>query len=880
MMYHFPEENYKDLFYFSSSAMMIIGTDAPDFTILDVNNAYLVSTNSTRESIVHKPVFAAFPANPSDQESENIERSIYSFNQALTTKLPHTTSNYRYDIPVRGTNEFQERYWTTINTPVLNANGEVTFLIHSPTDVTELNILMEREKRNIEALKNQRKQLYATFMQAPAGIGIFRGPNFLVDLINPQLCQIYGQTQESLLGKPIFDVLTEAKGRGFEERLDLVRSTGQPYKGNEVEVPLIRNGITEVAYIDFVYEPFREDDGFISGVIAVANEITDQVMAKRKLEEAEERNRMTVDAVGLGTFDLNLITDEMVTSETFRRIHDFEQPVSRAEYLTSLHKNDLHIREKGLEQAYKTGKLFYETRVVWKDGSIHWVRVEGKVYYEAGIPSRILGVVMDITERKQFRNEQQKLLALVKNSVDLMSILNLDGKHAYLNDAGRKLLGFENDQEVYDTHIRALYTPEDYQKLKKEVMPQVIKDGKWSGKMTIRHLKTGEQIEVFNNSIRINDPESGKAIAIGALIRDLRPENAAKEALEKHEKLLRGITTAAPTGLWQSDADGNIIYINQTWIDWTGIPFERQLGKGWLDGVVKEDRPIARSKFLSDFQVRTYYEAEFRIHHVDGTEHWCVASGKPQYNKDGVFEGYIGSGVDITEQKLLQQQKDSFIGIASHELKTPVTSIKAYTQVLEKMLLKKGEVKEAAMISKMDGQLNRLTSLIADLLDVTKINSGRLQFNHENFDFNPLVIDLVEDLQRTTQKHKLITQLNESVILYADEERIGQVITNLITNAIKYSPDAKEIIISTKITENQLMFCVQDFGIGISEQNAQKVFEQFYRVNGLMQYTFPGLGLGLYISSEIIKQEGGKIWVDSKEGEGSTFCFTLPISRS
>ena len=880
MINYISKDNYKDLFYCSSSAMLLIGTDAPDFTILDVNNAYLVITNSTRASIVNKPVFAAFPANPSDIDSENIERTIFSFNQVLTTKLPHTASNYRYDIPVRDTGGFLERYWTTVNTPVLDEKGEVMFILHSPTDVTELNLLMEREKRSVEALQNQRKQLYSTFMQAPAGIGIFIGPNFIADLINPQLCEIYGRTQDEMLGKPIFDVLSQAKGKGFEEKLDLVRTTGKPYKGIEVPVPLIRNGVSEVAYVDFVYEPYREDDGSISGVIVVANEVTDKVLTKRRLQEAEERNRMTVDAVGLGTFDLDLITSEMVTSETFSRIHGFDKPVSRSEYVAALHKNDLPIRAKALEQALKTGQLFYETRVIWKDGTIHWVRVEGKVYALGGTPSRMLGVVLDITEQKRSRNEQQKLLALVTNSVDLMSILNLDGRHAYINDAGRKLIGFETDQEVFNTHISDLYTAEAYAKLKQEIRPEVISNGKWSGKMTIKHLKTGELIDVFNNSIRIDDPESGKAIGIGAVIRDLRPENAAKEALEKSEKLLRGITSAAPTGLWQSDAEGNIIYINQTWIDWTGIPYEKQMGNGWMMGIVEEDRDIVELKFLSDFDVRTYHEVEFRINHTDGTQHWCVATGKPQYSSSGEFEGYIGAGVDITEQKLLQQQKDNFIGIASHELKTPVTSIKAYTQVLEKMLIKKGELKEAAMISKMDGQLNRLTSLIGDLLDVTKINSGRLQFNHKNFEFNPLVTDLVEDLQRTTQKHVLITNLGEPVTLNGDEERIGQVIINLITNAIKYSPEAKEIIISSKVEADQLTFCVQDFGIGIAEGHAQKVFEQFYRVSGLMQYTFPGLGLGLYISAEIIKQEGGKIWVNSKEGEGSTFCFTLPILKA
>jgi PAS domain S-box-containing protein len=878
MIDQFSQGNYKELFTYSTTAQLVIDTDAPLFTILDVNDAYLKATNTTRETIINQPVFAAFPANPSDTESENIERSIYSFNQAIENRIPHTTSNYRYDIPIGKTGKFEERYWTTTNTPILDENGAVKFLLHTPENVTELIKLRAREHVNVEALKTQRKQLYSTFMQAPVGIGIFMGPDYVVDLINPQLCEIYGQTQEAMIGKPVFEVLKEAKGLGFEEQLDEVRLTGRPYKGIEVAVPLVRNGVKEIAYIDFVYQPFLEDDGTISGVIATANEITDRKVAKQQLEEAEERNRLAVDAVGLGTYDLNLETDHFITSQTFARIHGFDAPVSRAEYVRTIHKSDLPIRVKAHETALKTGMLSYEARVLWKDGSLHWIKVEGKVYFKAGVAVRILGVVLDFTDQKESRGEQQKLLALVTNSVDLMSILDLNGTHSYMNEAGRKLLGVETDTDVSNTHISAFHSAVEYDRMKKEVLPAIMKAGKWSGKTSIKNIKTGESFEVYNNSVRIDDPESGDLIAIGAVIRDLRPEQAAKEALEKSEKLLRSITTAAPTGLWQSDKEGNIIYVNQTWINWTGLTFQEQMGKGWLNCVMEGDRLLAQRRFVNELQHKGYYEVEFRIYHTDGAEHWCVATGKPQFNKDGDFEGYIGACVDITDQKLLQQQKDNFIGIASHELKTPVTSMKAYTQVLEKMLRKKGEVKEAVMINKMDSQLNRLTSLIGDLLDVTKINSGRLQFNNRNFDFNALVIDLVEDLQRTTQNHILDLKLADSKSVFGDQERIGQVITNFITNAIKYSPEGKMIIISSKLDENELTFCVKDFGIGIAENNLVKVFEQFYRVTGSMQYTFPGLGLGLYISAEIVKQAGGKIWAESQIGIGSTFCFSLPLS--
>ena len=140
-----------------------------------------------------------------------------------------------------------------------------------------------------------------------------------------------------------------------------------------------------------------------------------------------------------------------------------------------------------------------------------------------------------------------------------------------------------------------------------------------------------------------------------------------------------------------------------------------------------------------------------------------------------------------------------------------------------------------------------------------------------------MVKELVEELQRTSERHTLVKHFNETGLVCGDRERISQVITNLITNAIKYSPSSDKIIIYTALENGEVTLCVQDYGIGIPQAKQEKVFEQFYRVSGDMQHTFPGLGLGLYISSEIIKREGGRIWVNSNEGQGSTFCFALPL---
>ncbi len=872
-----PGDDYKDIFYNSPATMLIIDVDAPVYTMLDVNNAYLSATNTIREDLIGKSVFSVFPGNPTDNVSKNIERTIFSFEQAIKNKASHVMSNYRYDIPIPGTTEFEERYWTTSNTPVLDKTGEVIYFIHSPLNVTELYKLTEREKAGVEALRNQKQVLYNTFMQAPVGIAIFKGPEYIVDLINPPMCEIYGKKMEEMQGKNIFDVLSHASGMGFEALLDNVRLTGESYTGSALPAPIMRNGHLETVYLNFVYEPYRENDGRISGVIAVATEVTSQVNSKRQVEEAEERARLAVDAVGLGTYDLNLLTGEMFTTKQFANIFGFDEPVPRRQYVAVFDPDDLERREKAHQEALLSGELMYEARVIWKDKSVHWVRVEGKVTYNDKKPVRILGTLLDITEQRLAKEEQRKLITLVDNSVDLMSILNLQGINSYINAAGKKMLGFESDEEVQQIPISDLHLPEDIDFVENEVLPTVMSQGRWSGSMRVRHLHTGEVFPVFNNCIRIDDPVSGEPIAVGAVMRDLRPELAAKQALADSEQLLRNITTASPTALWMSSEDGLIIYHNQTWLDWTGRSAEDNSGNGWLLSIHSDDRLRVEEKFLSDLRARHFYEVEFRLNHSDGSVHWCVANGKPQYRSDGTFSGYIGACIDITEQKHLQQQKDDFIGIASHELKTPVTSIKAYTQVLEKMLHKKGESKEAAMISRMDGQINRLTSLIGDLLDVTKINSGKLQFNDLDFNFNPMVSELIEDLQRTTDKHTLIEEYDQDAIVFGDKERIGQVISNLITNAIKYSPNSGEIVIRTSIKDKELTLCVQDFGIGIASDKLDRVFEQFYRVSGDMQHTFPGLGLGLYISSEIIKREGGRIWVNSSEGKGSTFCFSLPV---
>ncbi|MEO6508446.1 MAG: GAF domain-containing sensor histidine kinase [Patescibacteria group bacterium] len=222
------------------------------------------------------------------------------------------------------------------------------------------------------------------------------------------------------------------------------------------------------------------------------------------------------------------------------------------------------------------------------------------------------------------------------------------------------------------------------------------------------------------------------------------------------------------------------------------------------------------------------------------------------------------------------EYKDEFINIASHELKTPLTSLKLYTQRLQRKFIKNEQLENVEDIDKVVKQLARLDILVTDLLDLTRIQGDKLSLNKTKFDLNLLVEEIIESLQQTTH-HKILYQSTLKKYIRADRERIGQVITNLVSNAVKYSPKADKVVIKLVENNNNAQINIQDFGIGILPKNITKLFERFYRVTGSKESKYSGLGLGLYISSEIINSHHGRIWVDSVYGQGSTFNITLPL---
>lgn len=240
------------------------------------------------------------------------------------------------------------------------------------------------------------------------------------------------------------------------------------------------------------------------------------------------------------------------------------------------------------------------------------------------------------------------------------------------------------------------------------------------------------------------------------------------------------------------------------------------------------------------------------------------------------FDFILLSIEDITQRKLTEQQKDDFVGYVTHELKTPITSLSAFLQLLQGYHTKTGDKKSQYLLAKASGQLDRLNELLSSFTHVYRAQTGMLELHKEPSDLYEVIRDTVEMFQYTTSTHNITIDGVITRPISIDKERIRQVLINLLINAIKYSPNADTIIVKFHEETDKVIISVQDFGPGIPKAIQNHIFERFFRVKGNNAYNVKGLGLGLYISLEIVKAHKGKLWVESEEGKGATFSFSLP----
>jgi two-component system sensor histidine kinase VicK len=338
----------------------------------------------------------------------------------------------------------------------------------------------------------------------------------------------------------------------------------------------------------------------------------------------------------------------------------------------------------------------------------------------------------------------------------------------------------------------------------------------------------------------------------------------------------------AKLGIWYIDAQTREFIASSRLKAFFGYHANEAMTYAMAIAQIREDhRDKVVNEINAAIDLDKHYDMEYPIIQFKTDQlRWVRATGKLNPATNGRDSYFSGTIMDITEQKLDDQRKNDFIGMVSHELKTPLTSLSAYVQ----MLLTKAKNNEdsftASALDKAKTQVKKMTTMINGFLNVSRLESGKIHIDKQLFDMKDLVKEAEEEVRATIGSHDIVFEPVEETLVTADRDKIGHVINNFISNAVKYSPVGSTINVACITVGRNAQISVKDQGIGIKPADIDKLFERYYRVENVSTKSISGFGIGLYLCSEIIERHSGSIWVESTVGEGSTFHFSIPLDAA
>ncbi|MNX03124.1 Sensor histidine kinase YycG [compost metagenome] len=366
-----------------------------------------------------------------------------------------------------------------------------------------------------------------------------------------------------------------------------------------------------------------------------------------------------------------------------------------------------------------------------------------------------------------------------------------------------------------------------------------------------------------------------------AIIKDITEEVNFKKELLKAKDILKLAMDASEMGSWNVDLESKKVLLSERAQQIYELESNRMGIEEAKDLIAEQDIEFLSGSIRKALHNRSAFNVEYQINLKGSAKKtkWLRTAGKAYYNADGKPMYIAGAVLDITEHKQDEIRKNDFIGMVSHELKTPLTSLSAYVQLLQFKLKETENAFAIDTLDKVNLQLKRMSLMIDGFLNVSLLESGKILLNKTNFDLIALIKTIAEENRMVLPSHFIQVIGLEQTIVNADMEKIGNVISNLIGNAAKYSKKDSFIAIKCERVDAEIIVSVEDEGIGIKENNIPKLFDRFFRVDSAVTKTISGFGVGLYICAEIIKRHEGKIWVESKFGKGSTFYFSLPAEE-
>ncbi|MEJ7557676.1 MAG: ATP-binding protein [Pedobacter sp.] len=374
--------------------------------------------------------------------------------------------------------------------------------------------------------------------------------------------------------------------------------------------------------------------------------------------------------------------------------------------------------------------------------------------------------------------------------------------------------------------------------------------------------ETAEELQAINEEMRFSNQE----LALS------------NERLERAEEMLRLSIEAAEAATWHMELGTKQFLASNRLKELFGLSSQVEFTyEEIVDRIPEDHRELVKMALEEALHAGKAYHMEHPILGFDGKKRWIRALGKI-YPSKGVQQGHFsGLVIDITEEKENELRKNDFIGMVSHELKTPLTSVMGYTQLLMTKAETSNDSFAQGVLKKTNLQVKKMSSMINGFLNLSRLESGKILIEKQYFDIDELVKEIIEELRLSVSTHNIDLAHCGCIPVFADREKIGSVVSNLIGNAIKYSPGGGCIEVHCAVKQDFLEVSISDEGIGINSTDLGKLFDRFYRVENQNTKHISGFGIGLYLSAEIIQRHDGRIWATSEPGKGSVFYFSLPL---
>ncbi len=692
------------------------------------------------------------------------------------------------------------------------------------------------------------------------------------------------------------------------------------------------------------------ETGDLDCVLGVVQDTTAQRQIEAALPESEQRRQLALDLTNTGSWELDVATGRVLWSDSHYRLMGLppnSQPVTYDLWRDALHPDDRDRVDVAAQQQFQGIPFDQEYRFQCHDNQFRWIRSQGfPVRDAAGVIVRIVGTVEDIDERKrteqalqqlnneleqrvqQRTQELQKLAAIVENSTDLIGTASLNGETTYLNRAGRQLLGLPLEGHI-DQPVTDFQSPAAVASLTQEALPTVMQQGCWRGEVTLRHQGTEDAIAVEQTIFTISDPDTQQPVCLATMCRDIRDRvrldaerQQAVNALKESEERFRSTFEQSALGIVEANLDGHMVQVNQKFCQMIGYSAADLRGKTYRDITHPDDIAAenANVQRLLSGEI-TSFEMEKRYLRADGSLLWVILAvslvrdglGQPQY--------LLGVATDIGDRKRAEaalttlnreleqrvqdrtqalqlateraeaasQAKSMFLANMSHELRTPLNAILGFSQLMARETDLGSANHRSLEIINRSGE--HLLELINDILEMAKIEAGQLSLNPVDFDLDAL-LNAVADLFDVRARGKgldLIVDRHPALpaYLHGDEAKLRQVLTNLISNGVKFTAGG-QICLRVAATQEwadrpavgtrlSISFTVSDTGIGIATADLNRLLDPFVQAHqsaGIHE----GTGLGLAISRQFVRLLGGEITIESQPGLGSAFTFTIPVA--